>query len=119
MLKADGLHEIAHGPDLERLDCKVVVGGRENDTRCLNVQGSQMPHHLDPIHPGHPDIQKNQIDRSVLQSKQGFPTVTGLGNLRSGQNHLKQSPETYPGQSFVVCDENLRHEPATRPRLVT
>ena len=80
---ADGLEQIVHRVCLYGRQRMTVVGGGEYHRR-RTQGGSQVPCHLDTVHPRHADVQQYDVRRRLLHQAQGVGAVVRLADYFTG-----------------------------------
>jgi hypothetical protein len=97
-LLAERLQDIVHGPDLESLDCVLVVS-RDEDDRDRRVEKL---HDLEAVEPRHLDVQEDGVRRELSGGLDGFQPVARLPDDRDARDSPEHLPQDRAGRRLVV-----------------
>ena len=102
------LHEVDGAPVQRLHPRRHLVHGREHDDRWTRAQLSVMSARTwRPLHPGHHQVEQDQVDVVLAEMFQGALAVLGRGD-RVALGHQEPHQETDdPG--FVVDDQQIAH----------
>jgi hypothetical protein len=78
----------------------------DDDARQVGIDVVDLPHQLQPVDPGHPDVGYDQVDAALAEQRERLRSVARLGDLMAdtGENARKRASI----QFFVVYNENMR-----------
>jgi hypothetical protein len=85
----------------------VKLLARYDDDRHFRPGLMNQPHGFETVHPGHEDIDDEQVELlGIKQSQAGTTVVNGLDGMRRA---LEQDLDGAQDRPIVVNDENARH----------
>jgi pyruvate,orthophosphate dikinase len=104
-LHLNRLHQIVDGGDVEGGDGEIVESGDEDDRR-IDGRGGERPGHVDPVHPRHGDVEKDDVGLDGLRDpERGFAVIRRSDNGDQGAAGEKQL-KPLDRKRLVVDDED-------------
>src|SRR6185437_8035649 len=98
-----------------------VVKGRENECRRQGVARGQCAQHVDPVPPGHADVQQQYVHAGRQYARYGCGAVCGFTHYRDAAIHFQQCPDALADEHLVIGDQDPDHAapPCPGSRAVT